>query len=55
MQADNDEFWKRTSQRAALEEARRDNKELHSRGWRRNTLVFIILALAVGAVWLLRR
>ena len=55
MKADNDDFWKRSSQRAQLEASRRESEQLHSRAWRRNAAALFLIVVALGVVWLLRR
>ena len=55
MKADNDDFWKRSSQRAQLEASRRESEQLHSRAWRRNAAALLLILVALGVLWLLRR
>lgn len=55
MKADNDDFWKRSSQRAKLETSRRESEQLHSRAWRRNAAALLLIVVALGVLWLLRR
>ena len=55
MHADNEEFWKRTAQRADLDGVRRKTQQLHVRGWRRNVIGVVIFMLALGVIWVIRR
>jgi hypothetical protein len=55
MNADNDDFWKRSSQRAELEAARRETEQLNSRAWRRNAAVLVLIFMLLGLLWLLRK
>ena len=52
---DQDEFWRRTSQRDNLEALRRYERERNSVGWRRNLTGLVLLALALCALWYLLR
>lgn len=51
MQDDHD-FWTRTTAREELELRRREEREQHAAGWRRNILGAIVLALLL---WVLQR
>ena len=55
MNAENDEFWKRTSDRAELAAARRGAERLYSRGWRRNVMALVLIAALLCVIWLVRR
>lgn len=55
MSEEDDEFWRRTTQREQLETLRRDKEARHARGWKRNLTLVVLTAILLACLLVFRK
>lgn len=50
MSEEDDEFWRRTTQREQLEKLRRDKEARQARGWKRNLTLAVLTAILLACL-----